>query len=56
MATSPTAFLKDEALYNLGRLYARLGKAEKSKAAYDKILSDYPDSLYIELVKETKAG
>ena len=48
----PGAPLKDEALFNLGRLYAELGQAEKSRSAFEKIISDHPDSLYIEMVKE----
>jgi len=56
VATAPREFLKDEALYNLGRLYGQLGDAEKSKNAFEKILSDHPDSLYIELVRESTAG
>ena len=53
VASSPNTFLKDEALFNLGRLYAKMGNAEKSKKAFDDILSDHTDSIYIEIVKET---
>jgi tetratricopeptide (TPR) repeat protein len=52
VASSPTRFLNDQALYNLGRLYAKIGNTEKSRSAFEKILSEHPDSLYIELVKE----
>lgn len=48
--------LKDEALFNLGRLYAELGDAEKSADAFKKIVSDYSDSMYVELAKEKTAG
>ncbi|MBW1698779.1 MAG: tetratricopeptide repeat protein [Deltaproteobacteria bacterium] len=53
VASSPMEFLKDEALYQLGRLYAKTGQQEKSKEAFDNILSNHPDSIYIELVKES---
>ncbi len=56
VASSPSTFLKDEALYNLGRLYAKAGDTEKSKKAFDRILSDHPDSIYVEMVKETNTG
>ena len=45
-------FMKDEALFNLGRLYAAMGNNDKSKDAFVNIKENYPDSLYIELVKE----
>ncbi len=48
--------LKDEAFFNLGRLYAELGDTEKSADAFRKIVSDYSDSMYVELAKEKIAG
>lgn len=56
VASSPNTFLKDEALFNLGRIYAKLGNAEKSKKAFEDILSDHTDSIYIEVVKELTTG
>lgn len=53
---TPEQPLQGEALYHLGRLYDKLGQPEKSKEAYQKILSDHPDFIYIELVKELVAG
>jgi tetratricopeptide (TPR) repeat protein len=44
--------LKAEALFNMGRLYAALGNAEKSQQAYQKIVADSPQSFYAELAKE----
>jgi len=43
---------KGEARYNLGRLYATLGDIEKSRAAYQEVISESPDSIYINLVRE----
>ena len=50
------AIMKDEALFNLGRLYAAMGENEKSTAAFKKIVSDYTDSIYIELAREKVSG
>jgi tetratricopeptide (TPR) repeat protein len=44
--------LKAEALFNMGRLYAALGNTEKSQQAYQKIVTDSPQSFYAELAKE----
>ena len=43
---------KDETLFNLGRLYAVLGNKDKSAEAFNKIISDYKDSSYLEIAKE----
>lgn len=56
MVSDPAIYMKDEALYNLGLLYTKLGKPEKSREAFQKILSDYTDSTYIEMVKEQLAS
>ena len=47
---------RDEALYHLGRLYDKLGENEKSREAYNKILTDHQDFIYIDLVKERMPG
>jgi len=46
---------KNEAWYNLGRLYSREGDNEKSSKAYSKIVSDFTNSIYFDLVKEKLA-
>ena len=48
--------LRDEALFHLGRLYDKLGQPEKSIEAYQKLVSDHPDFIYIDMVKERIAG
>lgn len=50
--SEPQNFMKDEALFNMGRLFAAMGDEKKSKEAYRKIVSDYKDSFYIEIAKE----
>ena len=52
VASETYTAVKDEALFNLGGLYARMGNDDKSKNAFKKILSDHMDSMYIEIVKE----
>ncbi len=56
ISSAPEQLLRDEALFHLGRLYNKLGQSEKSKAAYQKILSDHPDFIYIDIVKEQISG
>jgi tetratricopeptide (TPR) repeat protein len=48
----PEATVKDEALFHLGALYAKMGQADKSRSAYEKLVSDYKDSIYLELAKD----
>jgi len=55
-SNSPNSMLHDEALYHLGWLYNKLGQSEKSKQAFNKIISDHPDFIYIDLVKEQMSG
>ena len=52
VATAPDYPIKDEALFNLGEMYAAAGNKDKSLSAFKKILSDYPESIYTEIVKE----
>lgn len=56
IATSPDFNLKDEALFNLGGLYAAIGDNDKSVTAFKKILSDHSGSMYSEIVKERVTG
>jgi tetratricopeptide (TPR) repeat protein len=43
---------KDEALFNLGELYAKIGDKDKSLDAFKKILSEHSDSMYTAIAKE----
>ncbi len=52
LAHDPKVLMPDAAWFNLGCLYAELGETEKSRQAFQKILSDYRDSMYYEMVKE----
>lgn len=56
VAADKDAVMKDQALFNLGLLYEKQGKTEKSRSAYEKIVSDYKDSPYYESAKMKLAG
>ncbi len=55
-ASDPSALMKDEAFFHLGTLYQEIGKTDKSEEAYQKIVSDYTDSIFINVVKEKVEG
>jgi len=56
IASSNTPMLKDEALFNLSKLYVILGKDNKRTETLKTIVSDYPESIYIELAKDQLSG
>ena len=56
ISTAPEPIMRDEALFHLGRLYDKLGENEKSREAYNKILTDHQDFIYIDLVKARMSG
>ena len=56
IASDPDYTIKDEALFNLGEIYAATGDHEKSISDFKQIISDHSDSMYIELVKERVTG
>jgi len=56
IVSDPGAILKDEALFSLGRIYAKMGDTTKSTDAYKKIVSEFSDSIYLELAKEKVSG
>lgn len=49
------SFLKDEALFNIAVIYAKTGIKTESLNAFQDIIDNYPDSIYIELAKERVA-
>jgi len=52
LTKGPDSVLKDEALFNLGRLYSQTGESEKSIEAFQIIVNSYPGSIYYRLAKE----
>lgn len=55
-ASDPSALMKDEAFFHLGALYGEMGESAKSEEAYQKIVTDYTDSIFINVVKEKVEG
>jgi tetratricopeptide (TPR) repeat protein len=51
-----SAVMKDQALFNLGRMYEKLGKTDQQTEMYKRIVAEYPDSMYFQLAKEKIAG
>ena len=52
----PNSALESDALFNLGVLYAEMGRHDKSTDAFKKIISGHSDSIYYEIAKERLAG
>ncbi|MFZ1987159.1 MAG: tetratricopeptide repeat protein [Desulfatitalea sp.] len=48
--------LKDTALFQLGGMYRSAGEAEKSQKAYNRLSTDFPDSIYADIAREKSAG
>lgn len=44
--------MKSEALFNRARLYEATGEKQKSTALYEQYLTDFPDSMYADMVRE----
>lgn len=43
---------KEDALYNLARLYSKTGHPDKAIDCYKQIQADFPDSIYTNMIKE----
>jgi tetratricopeptide (TPR) repeat protein len=54
--TASQKSLQDDVLFLLGDLYARLGDAQKSTAAFNRLLTDHQDSIYVNMVRERVSG
>jgi tetratricopeptide (TPR) repeat protein len=50
------SLLKDAALFNLGKLYGQIGKTQESQQAYRQLSTDFPDSMYANIVREKVSG
>jgi tetratricopeptide (TPR) repeat protein len=49
------AAFQEEARYNLGRLYADLGKPRESRTAYETLLAENPNTMYAGMIREQLA-
>lgn len=56
IVNAKSSVMMDQALFNLGRLYEKAGKAEKGKEAYSRLVKEFPDSMYFGLASEKTAG
>lgn len=56
IADQPDAPARDEALFQLAGIYTALGQKEKSLSAYERIVADFSDSIYIKIAQESIAG
>lgn len=48
--------MKSGALFNLAWLYAATGEKEKGNAIYKRLLTDFPESMYGDMVREKVSG
>jgi len=48
--------MKDQALFNLGEIYAKLGKKDQEAEAFKRIVAEYPDSMFAKIAKEKIPG
>lgn len=51
-ATAEDSLVREEALFNLGWVYQKLGEAAKSEQTLQTIVDDYPNSIYFDMVQE----
>ena len=56
VAASSEQIMRDGALFQLGLLYEKLGDPQKSKTAFETIVSDHQNSIYLDLAKEKITG
>jgi tetratricopeptide (TPR) repeat protein len=52
LSSAPDSGIRDEALFNLGLLYEKLGDAASSRKAFQEIVSKYPNSMYFDIAQE----
>ena len=56
VAAGSEKIMRDEALFQLGLLYEKLGEPQKSKTAFETLVSDHQNSIYFDMAKEKIAG
>ena len=56
LVSNPDYSMKDESLFNLAQIYAGMGNFEQRLNALKTIISDYKDSMYLEIAKESIPG
>ncbi len=56
LVSAPDYSMKDEALFNLAQIYGATGNFDQRLNALKKIISDYNNSIYLEIAKESIPG
>lgn len=51
VADNPNAAQQDDALFNIGLIYAEMDSTQESAKAFDELMAKYPDSLQAQLIK-----
>jgi tetratricopeptide (TPR) repeat protein len=51
-ASATDSPIREEALFNLGLMYEKLGEAAKGQKTLQEILNNHPDSIYFDMVEE----
>lgn len=52
ITSGKSLLLKDEAFFNMGLIYSETGDAAKSMEAFQNIVENYPESIYLDLARE----
>lgn len=52
VVAAPSTGQTATALFNLARIYDRMGEKEKSKKTFSRIVSEYPESMYVDIARE----
>ena len=56
IASSDSNVKKGDALFHLGMIYEQKGNTDKSRQAFEEIVSSHPDSIFLDIAKEKTAG
>ena len=56
IVSDKSAAMVDQALFNLGRIYEKMGKAKQAKETFARLVKEFPDSMYFSLASEKIAG
>ena len=56
IVSDKSAAMIDQALFNLGRIYEKMGQAKQAKETYARLVKEFPDSMYFGLASEKIAG
>ena len=56
IVSDKSAAMIDQALFNLGRMYEKMGKAKEAKETFARLVKEFPASMYFDLASEKIAG